>query len=143
MDSLTDMIDLGQVVDPASVDMEKCNLPFHISQNVLAYSSAQLQKALGCVLSQQRCGRPILQDISALLMNNLALLLDNGRIVPQRSANLEVLAFDNALRPCDFVPYHGIVNRLILPRKLVLRRDELFNAVPPQQVVLQADKESR
>ena len=71
------------------------------------------------------------------------LLLDHGGVARERPADLEVLALDDALRARDLAPDDRALDGRIGLRPEEARRDQRCDAVAHEQVVLEADEESR
>ena len=68
---------------------------------------------------------------------------DGRRVAPQRPPDLEVLAFDDALRAGDLAAQHGMVERLVASAGHDAAGDQRLDAVAHQQVVFEADEEAR
>jgi len=77
VDPVANVADLIEVVGPAFVDMEKCDLLFNVLQDFFTESGAILRDTFRCLFLEQIESQLILQDVLTSLLNNPALFLDD------------------------------------------------------------------
>ena len=71
------------------------------------------------------------------------LLLDDGGVARERPADLEVLPFDDALRPRDLAADDRVLDRRVGRGGTQAGRNQAVDPVAHQQIVLEADEEPR
>ncbi len=129
------------MIPPLAIDVEERDelfrranhrFPCHSYQRVVALreSTPDVRSFLACEQCLPSCHQ------------TSALLLDDRRVPPERSANLEVLSFNNALRPGNFASDHRIVDGFGAPVWYEALGNQIVNAIPNQQVVLEAHEKA-
>src|SRR5947209_1550288 len=76
-------------------------------------------------------------------MDDLPLLLEYAFVLPEGSADLQVLIFDNALHAVDFTADRGILQMFIRAKMPVTGGQQIHYTEALDQIVLQADKKAR
>ena len=71
------------------------------------------------------------------------LLLDDRGVPRERPANLEVLAFDDALRARDFTPHDRALDWRIRRLRKESRRNQVADPVSHQELIVEAHEEAR
>ncbi len=131
-----------EVVAPGAVDAGERDHALGIDHGLLAHGRDERRAPLRLLLPHVRQIRTRENRLPPLDQPPV-LLLDHGGVARQRPANLEVLSVDDALRARDFSRDHAALDRRVGQRRDVSGRNQAADPVAHEQVVLEADEESR
>jgi len=140
--SLAGVSDVVKVFGPAAIHVEQGDLPFDVFQDLAANLGKELLVTRRAAPGQEGRGFSLHQQVPTPLLHDLALPVNDIRILPQGSANLQILAFDDALHVGYLMRDLRIVDRLRPGARIAIGQRHLVNAEAFEQVVLEADDES-
>lgn len=89
----------------------------------------------------QKCS--ILENLLTASLDQFSLFFDERRIFPESLADFQVLSLYDTLASCNFQIDQRISNRGILPQCSIFPGKKMSDAIPCDQIILEADKEPR